>query len=394
MSDKKFFEDLRKEVKNTANDCEYYNKLCKKTNYDFDMPLNDSNLEEIPYINWNAFKASNKMFDRLLRIPFEMLSHWTISSSTTGDPSIVGRGPEDVFVFQENYKKVFEEYSYMSQIKKLILFSPKKAFLNRMPGKWMGKRGYLFYRDITDIWDIDTTFLLFFNKWKVAKYMLTHFRFKAFIEVNSKAFHRELKKVEEKHIPALIANSAPLIYRTVTDYKEMIGRTFNMPKNFRIQTGGGGWSGTKGRIKTDPINKAEFIDTLSDFFNVTSNNFADLFGATETPAAFGGHWSKNYKDFLLHVEKNNAQVIIRSIDTLERIKDINQKGILEIITPYGVSSYVGIAVLLDDIVQIVDLNKCSECGRENVIVFRHSGRLTPEIGKGCTSYTRLFPFTK
>ncbi|MHA1649953.1 MAG: LuxE/PaaK family acyltransferase [Candidatus Helarchaeota archaeon] len=394
MNEPKFFEDLRQEIKKTADDCNYYNALCRKNDYDFDMTLNDSNLEDIPFINWNLFKASNKMFDKLLRIPFEKLAYWTISSSTTGDPSIVGRGPEDISVFQENYKKVFEEYSHMSQIKKLILFSPKMAFLNRMPGRWMGKRGYLFYRDITDIWNIDTTFLLFFNKWKAAKYMLTHFRFKAFIEVDGKAFERELTKIEHKRIPALIANSAPLIFKTVFDYKKKTGRTFDMPESFRIQTGGGGWSGIKGRVKTMPIDKIEFIELLSEFFNITSENFADLFGATETPAAFGGHWSKNHNDFLLHVDKNTARIILRSINDLERIKTLNQEGILEIITPYGVKSYAGIAVLLDDIVQIVNFNRCPECGRENVIVFRHVGRLTPEIGKGCSSYTRLFPFAE
>ncbi len=394
MVDKDFFEDLQKEIKKTAADCEFYNHLCEENQYNFDMRLDDSNLEEIPYVNWNYFKESNQIFDKLLRIPLDALSHWTISSSTSGDPSIVGRGPEDVLVFQENYKKVFEEYAHMSQIQKLILFAPKRLFMRFMPGTWMGKRGYLFYRDITNIWDIDTSFLLFFNIPKYLFHLITHFRSKSFVEVNGKVLVKDLKRIEKSRIPALIGNSAPLMYKTLTDYRKKTEPTFNMPESFRIQTGGGGWTGVKGRVKTDPINKVQFIENLSELFNVTYNNFGDCFGATETPAAFGGHWSKKYNDFLLHVKKENSRILLRSIENLEPVKDMNEPGVLEVLTPYGVKSYAGIAILLDDIVKIVDSNRCSECGRENVIVFRYQGHLTPEIGRGCSSYTQLFPFTK
>ncbi len=392
MSDPSFFEAIRKEIEATAKDCAYYNNICKENNYNFEITLKDSNLDEIPYINWNAFKASNQIFDQLLRIPFDNLAHWTISSSTSGDPSIVGRGSADVKVFQENYTRVFEDFNKMSTIQKLILFAPSMAFLNRMPGEWMGKRGFLFYRDITELWDIDTTFLLIMKHIKLILYLITHFKFKAFIEVDGKKLTNALETVEATKIPALIGNSVPLMYKTIQNYKRKKKRTYSMPESFRVQTGGGGWSGVKGRVKTDPIDKGEFIETLSDFFNITAANFADCYGATETPIACGGHYSKKHNDYLIHVYKDNARIVLRAMEDLEPVKGLNETGILEIITPYGVQTYAGLAVLLDDLVQVVDYNKCVECGRENVIVFRHVGRMTPEIGKGCSSYTRLFPF--
>ncbi len=391
MVHNRFYEDLRQEINQTAIDNPYYRNICKDLKHDFDIALGEINLDEIPYINWGSFKASNRLFDKLLRIPFKELSHWTISSSTSGDPSIVGRGPEDLLVFQENYKRVFEQYSFMPQIKKLILFAPSMAFLKRMPGKWLGKRGYLFYKDITDIWKIDTSFLLFMNVWKVFFHAVTHFKFKAFIELNGKTLLKDLKTIEKGNIPALVGNSAPLMFNTFND-RLKAGQGYSMPETFRVQTGGGGWSGIKGRVKTAPIDKAVFIELLSQFFNIHSSNFADCFGATESPAAFGGHWSKSHGDFLLHVEKQHAQIIVRSIENLERLKKVKEPGILEIITPYGVQSYTGVAVLLDDIVEVVDFNRCPDCGQENVIVFRHLDKLTPEIGKGCSSFTRLFPF--
>ena len=63
-------------------------------------------------------------------------------------------------------------------------------------------------------------------------------------------------------------------------------------------------------------------------------------------------------------------------------------SILELITPYGVESYAGLSVLLDDIVQVENWERCPECGREGTI-FRVLGRLTPSIGKGCSSLFTL-----
>ena len=385
--------DLRIEVEATSNDCKLYKKISEEKEYDFDQTIKGSNLDEVPYVNWNYFKESNKRFQELLRIPYNKLSYWTISSSTSGDPSLVGRDAEDIEVFKNNYRKVFEEYSKMRSVKRLILFAPSLEFMNKMPGTWLGKRGFLFYRDIADIWkNYEIDYLLKFKVWKFFLYLISHFRAKAFIEINGNLMVKSLKEVEHQQIPTLIANSVPLMYQNFVDYYKKHKKGFNMPKTFRIQLGGGGWNGIKGRIKLEhKINKVDFMEKMSDFFNIPYDNITDNYGATEVPIACGGHWSKNYEDFLFHIDKDEAYIIIRDIETLERIKKTNEPGIIEVLTPYGVKSYAGVAVMLDDIVEIVDFNKCVECGREG-IVFRITGRMTPEIGKGCSSFTNLFPF--
>jgi len=385
--------DLRIEVEATSNDCNLYKQICEEREYDFDQTIKGSNLDEVPYVNWNYFKESNKRFQELLRIPYNKLSYWTISSSTSGDPSLVGRDAEDIEVFKNNYRKVFEEYSKMRSVKRLILFAPSLEFMNKMPGTWLGKRGFLFYRDITDIWkNYEIDYLLKFKVWKFFLFLISHFRAKAFIEINGKLMVKSLKEVEHQQIPTLIANSVPLMYQNFVDYYKKHKKGFNMPKTFRIQLGGGGWNGIKGRVKLEhKINKVDFMEKMSDFFNIRYDNITDNYGATEVPIACGGHWSKHYEDFLFHIDKDEAYLIIRDIETLERIKKTNEPGIIEVLTPYGVKSYAGVAVMLDDIVEIVNFNKCVECGREG-IVFRITGRMTPEIGKGCSSFTNLFPF--
>ncbi|MFX1315870.1 MAG: hypothetical protein ACFE9T_08405 [Promethearchaeota archaeon] len=393
MASDVIFHDLRIEVEATSKDCKLYRNICEEQEYNFDQRIKETNLDEIPYVNWNYFKESNGKFLELLRIPYNKLSHWTISSSTSGDPSLVGRGAEDIEIFKNNYKEVFEEYSDMRSIRRLILFSPSLKFMNKMPGKWLGKRGFLFYRDITDIWkDYDIDYLLEFKIWKAIFYLITHFKRKGFIEINGELMEKSLKEVEHLKIPALVANSAPLMFKNFTDYYQKYKQGFNMPDTFRIQLGGGGWSGIKGRVKIGyEIVKSEFMETLSNFFNIPYENFSDNYGATEIPIACGGHWSKKYEDFLFHLDKSKAHIIIRNTDTLERVKKVNEPGIMEVLTPYGVKSYAGVAVMLDDIIEIVDFNKCIECGREGII-FRIKGRMTPDIGKGCSSFKNLYPF--
>ncbi|MFW9946823.1 MAG: hypothetical protein ACFFDX_08345 [Candidatus Odinarchaeota archaeon] len=393
MASQMVFSDLRNEVEATSNDCKLYKEICKENEYDFDQTIKESNLDEIPYVNWNYFKESNGKYPELLRIPYKKLAYWTLSSSTTGDPSLIGRDAGDIEVFKSNYRKVFEDYSKMRTIKRLILFAPSIAFMNKMPGEWFGKRGFLFYRDIAAIWkDYNIDYLLKFKLVKTIFYVMSHFKKKVFIELDGKLMEKSLKEVESKKIPALIANSAPLMYQNFKDYYKKHKQGFSMPETFRVQLGGGGWDGIKGRVKLGyKINKAEFMETISDFFNIPFDNIADNYGATEVPIACGGHWSKKYEDFIFHLDKNEAHIVIREIGGLERIKKTNESGIIEVLTPYGVKSYAGVAVMLDDIVEIVDFNKCSECGREGT-VFRITGRMTPNIGKGCSSFTNLYPF--
>nr|MDO8088515.1 hypothetical protein [Candidatus Sigynarchaeum springense]MDO8119108.1 hypothetical protein [Candidatus Sigynarchaeota archaeon] len=389
-----FMADLKETVKGTARDCKVYGDLCKKQEYDLDKTITDATLQDIPYINWQHFKMSNQLYHELLRIPLDQIAYWTLSSSSTGDPSLVGRVGKDVEVFRDNYRVGFEEYAKMKTLKRLILFAPSLKFLNHVRVKAMEKPGYLFYRDITTIWDgYQTDFLLQFKMLKAIAYMLTHFKLKAFIEINGSAFEKALQSVEKEKTPTLMANSVPLIYTNVMDLiKKRKEEGYAMEPTFRVHTGGGGWSGVKGTVKLEnPIDKGEFFEKIGKFFNIPIENFSDTFGATETPICCGGHWSKKYNDIVLHLDKKQARMVIRNTETGERIKTTKEPGLLEVVTPYGVDSYAGVAVLLDDVVEILDFNRCEECGRENLVLFRVVKKYTPESGKGCTSFTVYRP---
>ncbi|MFX1386337.1 MAG: hypothetical protein ACFE9M_03895, partial [Promethearchaeota archaeon] len=154
MSSKNFYEDLSICIEKTANECKLYKDLCNQGDYDFDQILKESNLGEIPYIPWSLFKLSNYRFKELLRgNTFEKLEYWMESSSTCGDPSIVGRLDNDIEVLKANYNEVFNTFSNKDQVNNLILFSPDMRIINKIRHNFYGKNAYLLYKNIVDIWE-------------------------------------------------------------------------------------------------------------------------------------------------------------------------------------------------------------------------------------------------
>ncbi|MFX0029382.1 MAG: hypothetical protein ACFE8B_09245 [Candidatus Hermodarchaeota archaeon] len=393
MNSNNFYKDLEKTVKETSSDCEIYKTQCEKLEYNIDSTIKESTLSEIPYIPWEFFKLSNNKFKLLLRgNTFHELEYWMESSSTTGDPSIIGRLDKDIEVLKSNYNNVFNSFSVKDQVNNLILFAPKMNIINKIRHNFYEKNAYLLYKSIVDIWeDKHISYLLQFFLGKTIKKILTTLKLRAVIGINGKLLKSELARVEKDKIPTIMANSPIWMHKILKDYYKKEKKTFDMSDNLHIITGGGGWDGVKGRVKLDyAIEKPDFIEQMCSMFNITSEKFCDNFAATESPMACGGHWSNKYNDFLHHVNTFQGRIVVRDINTLEPIKKTGETGILELITPYGVESYAGVAVLLDDLVQIVNWERCPECNREGT-VFRVIGRLTPSVGKGCSSLFSVDP---
>ncbi|MFX0077496.1 MAG: hypothetical protein ACFE96_18790 [Candidatus Hermodarchaeota archaeon] len=391
MSSSKVLDDLSKVIRETIQDCEIYKKQSKEIEFETDITIKESNLGEVPYIPWSFFKQSNNLFKELLRgDSFEKLKFWMESSSTCGDPSIVGRLENDIEVLKASYNEVFNTFSKKDDVNNLILFAPGMAIINKIRHNFYGKNAYLLYKSIVDIWEGKKVHLLLqFFPGKTIRKMLTTFKARAVIGINGKLLKSELDRVEKKNIPTIMANSPLWMHKVLKDYYQKEGRTFDLSENFYIITGGGGWDGTKGRVKLGHhVDKVDFIEQMCNMFNITTDKFCDNFAATESPLACGGHWSKKYNDFLLHINHKKGRIVVRDMETLEPVKTTGEPGVLELITPYGVKSYAGVAVLLDDIVQVENWERCPECGREGAI-FRVIGRLTPSIGKGCSSLFSL-----
>ncbi|MFW9773501.1 MAG: hypothetical protein ACFFEO_15230, partial [Candidatus Thorarchaeota archaeon] len=223
----KVLNDISTTVKETADDCEIYRYFCDSVEYDFEATLKENNLGEIPYIPWSLFKLSNYKFKELLRgNSFENLDYWMESSSTCGDPSIVGRLSPDIEVLKANYSRVFNTFSYKDQVDNLILFAPNIRFINKIRHTFYGKDAYLLYKSIVDIWEgKHINYLLQFFLGRTISHILTKRKIQAVIGINGKKLKSELKRVEQEKIPSIMANSPLWMHRVLDDFYRENKRT-------------------------------------------------------------------------------------------------------------------------------------------------------------------------
>ena len=92
-----FYSKLAKNITDQYDDCAGYRLLCQEQNFDPHVDLKTKfDLDKVPFVVTTLFKKSNKLYSQLLRVNTDRLSKWTVSSSTTGDPSVVGRTEGDL----------------------------------------------------------------------------------------------------------------------------------------------------------------------------------------------------------------------------------------------------------------------------------------------------------
>lgn len=401
-NDEEFLKDLHNQIKLSIDNCEYYREnICEQ--FDFTLPekLTMDMLEDVPYVPTNLFKESRYQFMDLLKVPVDDIVLFSSSSSTTGDPSIVPRTLKDFDQIQYNSIKVFSEFFRWDDMKGCMMFNfaPSRsmmAFMSRVKlknkqfKKKYGRRTRYFTACMNKPWEFygHEEYLIKFKLFKTIWSIITSFDVKGGFILDVSLMLKMIRKVLEesswkgKEIGKIAFGGSPLLMNNMFK-KRLLKEDIKIELGDRgfVGSGGGGWDGVKGQAKMDAVNKVEFISNYEKVFGIKSEDMRDIYAFTEGPNLYGGHWSEKYQDFLLHVP-DTARIIVRDIDTLEPIK--SGTGLLETITPYGVNGCVNQAVLVDDIVEIISLKKCPECGYEGA-TFRVIGRLRDSQGRGCSS---------
>ena len=392
---KDFVDLIRNITKESIESNAYYKGLAEKDNFN-SGDLNDiDDLALIPYISSPFFKESAGMFEKFLKIPlnspeFEL---WNVSSCTSGDPSLVGRSKDDIELLASMTIKCIYEFIPIPQDEWFNTisfdFAPNVTFLNRIAMRYTTIRPIKLYGSI--LHEIST-------RMSNPKFLIKFFVLKAFKEiikkrslvgafgVNTKYVIKHVKKNSEKpsnkqkHIS--FGGSLQLINTFMNKIMKENDLKFDLP-NSVVNVGGGGWDGHKSQLKYPPIDKAKFISDCMESFGTKPDRITDMYGFTETPITFGSHWSDKHQDFLFHCP-SQARIIIRDLDDLEPLKKTGDRGLLEVITPFGVAASVNHAIIVDDIVEIVSKNKCPECGYEGDTFIVH-GRIENKQGLGCSS---------
>jgi hypothetical protein len=172
-----------------------------------------------------------------------------------------------------------------------------------------------------------------------------------------------------------------LLFNAIDSLKEKIS-PLNLGKNTLIHTGGGGWDGKKGTVSIGAsIKRREFVESVASFLGIPEENFIDSYSFTENSFPITGHYSKRHKDYLFHIP-NWGKAIVRDIETLEPLYNPGDKGFIQMLNAYGTTTFAGASILVDDIAEIVSIDKCPECGKDNMTI-KIIGRVKGAEAKGC-----------
>ncbi len=375
----------------------FYKEHAIKAEFNIDEVNHMDDLALIPFIPAATFKNSVGMFKKLMKIPLDSpeFKTWNVSSCTTGDPSLVGRSSDDIeFLASMTIKCIYEfipiPMEDHNQYKTISMnFAPSVKFLDRIAMRYTDLRPVKLYTSTLNEITTKITkpkYLIKFFPLKAVKAMIKKRGLAGAFGINAKHVIKTINKNSSKPVDEQknisIGGSLQLLNTFMNKYLKEANITFDLPNSF-MTTGGGGWSGHKSQLKYPPIKKTQFVSDCVEFFGTPVENISDMYGFTETPIVFGSHWSDKHQDFIFHCPPQ-ARIIIRDLNTLEPLRNVGDKGFLEVLTPFGVAASVNHAVLVDDLVELVSKNKCPECDYEGD-TFMVQGRIQDKEGLGCSS---------
>ena len=250
---------------------EFYRDMIENTSFNIDDLNNVDDLASIPFISTTFYKQSANMYKKLLKIPENEVLQWNCSSTTSGDPSLVGINENDIDFLHEMSRKCFLNFIPRDwDNAKVYLFSPSAKMLNRFCIRFTNERPVRAYSG---------------NYYKVSeemtrvKYLFTFSILKALqaiIKTRSivggfyikqsyliKTLNKNLKKPEDERFNIGIGGSNYLITKFM-DFLREKDINYNLGNELDVVVGGGVWDGHKAMLKYDPINKLEFVSNIAE----------------------------------------------------------------------------------------------------------------------------------
>ena len=377
LTEEQFLEDLRATTSAQAQECPAFQALCDKQGFDPERDLREPGDEEkIPWVTSNSFKRSHELFTKLLRRPPPAIEVWTASSGTSGDPSLVGRSRVEMAAYRGAYRAAFLHAQGQERWDASLLFWPDpEPILARAEPMIRGK---------VEPYGLHVAFEAGLTHDPAQRLFVASFnpQTRGF-SIDSAAVIERLHQAADAGGSVFVGGSPILLYQSLYRHAREKGASFHLGSRCQVQFGAGGWSGRKGAMSGDgPIPKQELVSGLGELLGLeSSRQVADMWGSTETSFAMPAHYSDAAGDFLFH-ELPWARVVLRNPETLAPIREPGRPGLLEVITPYGVDSFAGAAILIDDILERVEPAGAPECapgGR----AYRFLGRAQGVEARGC-----------
>jgi hypothetical protein len=383
-TDEKWIEDFNAAIQQCMNS-PYYKKRCEESGFSGKIS-SFAELKTVPYISDWEFKLTNKEHEQLLCVPKEDIHVYTISSSTTGNPSFVPRTKDDVEIFQKNFGNVTLKAAD-GKVDKTFFSTPSMNFILKHTtldhkGKMAQPYGPLVYQGVDHFYAGengygDIEYLINLNKLKTIIKTIKNRKKTPVFNKNIISFIRFCKKSQNEK--SKFQFGGPTI-STYNFLKELLvkGFEFELSDKITVTIGAGGWDGKKGENKTDPISKESFSEALKTIFG--TNTFFDIYGTSESPTAFYGKYNPKLKD-TVHTPMKTTKIMVRDHYSGKILTNANDIGLLQIMTPYGSEGSPQANILTGDLVKI------HETGNDGLVssflyVERAKSKIDNQVDKG------------
>lgn len=379
MDESQYKELLKESITSQWNKFEYFRNICKRKNrkiQDLLIAIDDEEYYQIPAVAATAFKKSKGLLKELS--DFSQNGKFQVSSSTSGDPSYIFTNQDELDKITDNYRLTFG----ISGVSNAIGFTPSCRILNSlsrnagyMECKSVGRMKIALdaakahYKNLTFTLDVDILRTL----------LSTAFRGKAvLIKKKLDEITEIISSVEKEHSKISIGGIVLLFSPYLNQMKE---GQFSLGGDAYFPFSGGGYSGSKGAISGEKVNKPEMIKRIASVFGMDkkhfSTNIKDIYAFTESSATHEGFWSEEIDDYLFETWHESRAYIVDP-ETEEPVK--SGAGLLKIITPYanGDPSAANVSVLQLD-------NATIRSCKPNFIVtgFSHIKRAKSASVEGC-----------
>lgn len=370
--------DLQAAVELQRERCEIYRFLCDRQGFRPEHLKDPEGIARAPYITSNAFKESRGLYERLLTVPRDEISCWTVSTGTSGDRSVVGRTDAELTAVGRAYRAVLSgPVGEGAFDESLLLFPEPSSGSGDGAATDKGPRepfGLLVGRAAGDARDAG-----------LRRYLARLDRSQG-LALDVQALLERLRALDEQGRTVYLGGPPALLLALVRRHR-VSESAFSFGDRCKLQLGGGGWEVVEHELQLDSARaKTELVGRLCRMLGIDdAAKVDDCYGATETTAALSGHFSAEHSDFLFH-QPPWTRLIIRDPQTLAPVIRPGGVGLLEVVTPYGAGSYAGVAILMDDVAELVSPDRCPECGRGGVTL-RILGRASRTGGPqgGCGS---------
>jgi hypothetical protein len=306
-----------------------------------------------------------------------------VSSSTSGDPSYILTAPDELERVKDRYRRTFG----IPGVSNGIGFAPSLRILAGMskmasdPGlkrETVGRMhlalegGAKFYRQFHITVDVN-----------IAKTLVNRVLGKP----------ASLRKMPASEVAAIVraAESAgePIglggVALLLRPYLDELGEgTFHLGSRGFVSFSGGGYSGAKGSIRGEKIDKPAFIAKIGAVFGIEPalwpSHVKDIYGFTETPVLFDGYWDLSLNDFLFHAGAASPEAKIYIVDPETERPLREGRGLIKVVAPAasGRPACANVCILQYDEAEIVSVaaDGCVEA-------FTHVSRVKGAAAEGC-----------